>query len=375
MTGPILGGVLAAIALVTAIMWMVPVIDQDTIWFGVRVPGDRADDPAIVAALGRYRRHVAGSGALAAVTAVALGPWAPFGLWLALTGGVLATTLIAAYAHAHRTVRFAKVRGDWYAGKRAGVAVDTTLRTEPEPVAWWAALPSLAIIAVVAVTGVVSYPSLPDELVVAVNYRPEGLEYVTVETTVLSAFGPVMIQAAVTALLLLVLWVTMRARAELDPARPRPSVLRHRRFLRIWSYSLFAVMLAQNLVLATVALLIWTGSLRDAGPVMIALVVLPVVAVSGLVWAAALRSGQGGWRLRADSDEAGEATDLVSPDDDRHWRVGGLVYVNREDPSMLVQKRGGFGWTVNLGHRSVLLVAAAVGVIAVATVVTALSVG
>ena len=35
--------------------------------------------------------------------------------------------------------------------------------------------------------------------------------------------------------------------------------------------------------------------------------------------------------------------------DDRHWR-GGILYVNRDDPSFLVPKRVGIGWTVNAGH-------------------------
>jgi uncharacterized membrane protein len=38
-----------------------------------------------------------------------------------------------------------------------------------------------------------------------------------------------------------------------------------------------------------------------------------------------------------------------APDDDHYWK-GGLVYVNRRDPALLVPKRFGVGWTINLGH-------------------------
>jgi uncharacterized membrane protein len=36
-------------------------------------------------------------------------------------------------------------------------------------------------------------------------------------------------------------------------------------------------------------------------------------------------------------------------DDDTHWR-GGLLYVNRDDPQLLVPRRFGVGWTLNFAH-------------------------
>jgi uncharacterized membrane protein len=41
---------------------------------------------------------------------------------------------------------------------------------------------------------------------------------------------------------------------------------------------------------------------------------------------------------------------FVQRDDDRHWYLGGLVYGNRSDPALLVHRRVGMGWTLNLGH-------------------------
>lgn len=35
--------------------------------------------------------------------------------------------------------------------------------------------------------------------------------------------------------------------------------------------------------------------------------------------------------------------------DDRHWKWG-MVYINRADPALLVEKRFGVGWTLNLGR-------------------------
>ena len=48
----------------------------------------------------------------------------------------------------------------------------------------------------------------------------------------------------------------------------------------------------------------------------------------------------------APSNMSNGLTDL---DDDRYWK-GGLVYFNKEDPSLFVEKRFGIGWTINFAR-------------------------
>ena len=69
-------------------------------------------------------------------------------------------------------------------------------------------------------------------------------------------------------------------------------------------------------------------------------------AVGGTVYLA-LRYGQGGARI----ERAGVATPLTNGlADNRNW-VLGMFYVNRDDPSFLVERRFGLGYTINLGNR------------------------
>ena len=72
------------------------------------------------------------------------------------------------------------------------------------------------------------------------------------------------------------------------------------------------------------------------------LAALPVVA--GLVGFLVTVAGAGRARVRAAA--GAQATDR---DDDRYWK-GGIVYVNLDDPAVLVGARVAFGWTVNLGN-------------------------
>ncbi|MFC7468900.1 DUF5808 domain-containing protein [Actinomadura keratinilytica] len=63
----------------------------------------------------------------------------------------------------------------------------------------------------------------------------------------------------------------------------------------------------------------------------------------------------------------------MTRDDDRFWRAAGTVYVNADDPAVLVPKRVGLGWTVNLANRRLLASCAVVLVLgAAAGVVLAL---
>lgn len=80
-------------------------------------------------------------------------------------------------------------------------------------------------------------------------------------------------------------------------------------------------------------------------PGMILVAALLLYAFGGSLYVA-LRYGQGGSRLERPV-EGYPLTDGLA--DNRHW-VLGLFYVNREDPSVLVESRFGLGYTINLGN-------------------------
>jgi uncharacterized membrane protein len=80
-----------------------------------------------------------------------------------------------------------------------------------------------------------------------------------------------------------------------------------------------------------------------AGMILVGILVL--YALGGTVYLAA-RYGQGGSRLERKVAGA-PLTDGLA--DNRCW-VWGIFYVNREDPSWLVENRFGLGYTINLGN-------------------------
>jgi uncharacterized membrane protein len=73
--------------------------------------------------------------------------------------------------------------------------------------------------------------------------------------------------------------------------------------------------------------------------------VILVVAVGGSLYIG-LRYGQGGARIERQAAGAALTNGLA---DNRHWVVGHF-YVNRDDPSILVEDRFGLGYTLNFGN-------------------------
>ena len=88
-----------------------------------------------------------------------------------------------------------------------------------------------------------------------------------------------------------------------------------------------------------------------------------------------VRVGQSGSRLRIRASPGGGSvrrTSVVNRDDDRYWRLG-LLYVNRDDPSLLVAHRFGLGWTLNLARPAAwAIIAATLGLPLGAPLITAL---
>ncbi|MGH4139042.1 DUF5808 domain-containing protein [Clostridium sp.] len=50
---------------------------------------------------------------------------------------------------------------------------------------------------------------------------------------------------------------------------------------------------------------------------------------------------------------------MLDRNDDKYWRFG-IFYINKEDPTIFIEKRFGVGWTVNLGITEGILLASGV---------------
>lgn len=355
-------GILAALS---ALLYAAPgpLLSPPAVPFGVRVPPDKVHAPAIETQRRRYRGPLLAVAAPVTVLALTLG--AVFDTPTAGAFGALPLCAGAAvlWVRAHRSIARAKEEDGWYDQARQGAVTDTSLRTAPVRFPWVWTLPAVVVIAVTVVVGAVVYPDLPDRIALP-RRSAGGTFYREYTTSVWIAFSLVLGQVLITLISVGTVHGLLRARADLDVARPATSVARHRRYLAVTARSLMGITALLNLMLLGMSALMWSDT--RSTPLMLVVIGVPLLAALAVVTYLILRVGPSGSRLPETADE--ENTGLVPRDDDRFWHGAGTIYVNADDPAVLVPRRVGIGWTVNVGNLRFLVIAASV--VAVATGLT-----
>lgn len=200
------------------------------------------------------------------------------------------------------------------------------------------------------------YPAMPERLVMQVGFDGQATSFAG--KTPWSAGLPVIMQLFMTGVLVACHIAIAQSKRPGASATPIATALGYGMFSQGQTIVLLGTGLGLTAGMATIPL-------ADAGIVSLTSAVAVLMAVTLAALAAsimvALRYGQAGSRLGADV-EGSAAPDSATSDDDAHWKAG-VIYVNPGDPSVVVPRRFGVGWTLNLGNwRGWLALAVLVGV-------------
>ena len=330
------------VLLVGAAICLSPLVTRPTVQFGVRVPPGRTG----AAVIGRERRaYILRTGVLAVCCTVAAVLSTSGSAWLVAPLVLLEVAAgFGCFLLARERVTAVKTAEGWFEGVRQTVTADTSWRTEPErfPVLW--AVPALAVVVATVIAGIVRYPDLPGRL--PVHFTLSGTADRWADRSVWSAFSIVPAQVFVTAVVVGLLVLTYRSRPDTDATDPA-STARYRRFLGVTARAVLLLAALADAGLLLGALQIWQVY-RPSGAAA-ALPLVPVAAGTVGLVVVLLRMGQGGHRLPAPDGAAAGARGAAGRDDDRYWKAG-VIYVNRDDPAIMVGRRFGLGWTLNFGN-------------------------
>lgn len=354
-------GIFAIVLGFTAVFsWILPGITRRDILFGVTVAPNTRAMPAGRALIRRYRLQV---GALAALGALGLAltyALAPASFWRSGWTAALALApvllLEIPYLVAYSAARALRApTSDVGAGPCAGVETSAALRPRRygDYVPWiWEALPP-ALIAATAAVLASSYAAAP--AIIATHFDAAGTANAFAPKTIGTYFALVWTQLGLEVLLTVLAVLVVGAKAQPGRANEgfRRAGLRYLYLVKVLTLAL----LGGTALLITGAATSGTTSRRASLGLLLPLTLgfAGAVLLGGLV--VALRAGQGGSRL---GDPAETATDRT---DDRYWKLG-VIYANRDDPSLFVERRFGFGWTVNVANPLALLLL--VGILALA---------
>jgi uncharacterized membrane protein len=329
----------------------------------VRVPQTHANDAVIRAAILRFRWGLVLAWVLTAAVTVALAVVDQTPLATVVPVLLYAALSILVLVLSRRVILRAKRTGNWFEGVPVRVSAQITPPAYHHPPVIWPAL-AVIVLAVATAVNVALYPTLPDPVPVHFNIagEPDGRG----AKSVWSVFGVLIIGAAVVVLLtvLSVFAARYSARTQSDDNAEQATLrtqVQRSMLTSLLSELSFVIALGISGIELAQRLLPGVRSATAAGA--IGLVVLVMVVIISSVTRARVQ-------LRPANVRDGRSPRPDAVDDDLHWK-GGLFYVNRDDPSLVVPRRFGLGWTLNLGRPGgvavtiLLLLAIAGGVTAV----------
>lgn len=324
--------------LIAALHWFMPALTRPDLYFAVTVPPGLRHSAAGIAILRRYRGELVAVSllALAALAACSFGPAPAFTPLLLL--GQLAGSFFVFYRARARV-------------RPHGVVAASMREAEPEdrsrtmPGGSLVASGPFLLIAACAGYLRVHWQEIPSRF--PVHWGLGGMPDGWATRSLINVYRPLLVMSAALIPLTLLLygmnhWVR--------PIRP-PGVggEPESRFQRTTSIAVLAVEYLIALEAAWIALHPLFPDLRVAGTAAMITLLLPLLVVIALVFALA-RLGQGGSRQSARAQPRQTSTEAVGDrTDDRYWLLG-VIYFNRDDPAILIEKRFGVGYTLNFAR-------------------------
>lgn len=347
--------------IIALVYWFMPYVTPKTVIFGIRIPPSREGDTQISDLRHSYHLMLLGGSAVIFLAAVIL-PAYYNQYFLSMTGMFFEIVFsYLAYYRANRKLEHIKTSQGWYNDLKQSIGAVYT-EDDLKAKSWERFLfiiPSFVIIAVTVYIGIMTYPSLPNPLPThfGANGQPNGYSAKTIG----SAFLTVFMQIGVTVMMLIIGVAISRTKQEIDVSRPLETMIQQDRFKYYTTSGLYLFQGLINLTLMFSSFSIW--QIMSTKNTLI-FTLAPVLAGSAILTVVLMNAGQMGSRLDVHVTES--PTGVVNRNDDKYW-IGGALYYNKEDKSILVGKRFGVGWTFNFGHPVTWVILAAIVAVPILT--------
>ncbi|MEK3933946.1 DUF5808 domain-containing protein [Sporosarcina sp. FSL W7-1349] len=328
----------------------IPYLLRNTVVFGVTVPESHTGDPT----LARFKKIYTGT-----IIVVGLLLSGLFIMWMSasdhsderiiLTGlavqfGILVLNMVL-YFYFHVKTTKLKRENEWGAGLKQIRVADLAIRTKDEmlPSPFYI-LPMVISLGLIAYT-FTQYAGMPD--LIPTHWGPDGQPDAFTSKTPFSVVSLPLILLVMQAMMWGIHWMTKRSGIKISAVRNRTSAVQQLSFRKYTSWFLFLTTLLVTILLSFLQLTTIHEGLGNAALMLAVPLGFMMLVLAGTVFYA-FKVGQGGSRIEvAFEDEA--MPGITDVDEDRYWKAG-VFYVNRNDPSVFVEKRFGVGWTMNFGN-------------------------
>ena len=341
---------LIIIAFFVIIQAATPFLLRRTIAFGVTIPEGHTDDIVVASYKKIYSTSVLIAGLLSIIgytfwaTSSTLAEEQIVLAGLAIPFGLLFLSMVL-YLYFHIKTTRLKQSNQWGAELKQIHIADLAMRSKDEMLpSFLYVLPMLITAGLIAYTAT-KYSQMPD--MIPTHWGPSGQPDAFSPKTPFSVIALPLMFLIMQAMMLGINVFTKRSGIKLNPAKGRTSQVQQLSFRKYTSWFLFMTSVLITIFLGYLHLTIIHEGLGNAA-ILFALplgFLLIILLTTGVY---AFKVGQSGSRIDVSfEDEA--VPGVTAVDDDQYWKFG-VFYVNKNDPSIFVEKRFGVGWTANFGH-------------------------
>lgn len=335
---------------ITVLQAFMPKFLKQTEVFGVYVPEQYAREKAVVQLKTRYMTVVLTTGLIIFAGYLF---WAltqnPVEDTLALVSvGVQFTSLfisIGYYFIMHVRVKNLKAEQGWTAGKNEVRVVDLKFQEKLQLIPRIIfIIPMIVTIGLIIYT-YMKYPEMPD--MIPTHWGPSGQPDAFSEKTYFSVISMPLILLVMQGMFLMMSEGMKFAGVKINPANKKTSVAQQLAFRKYSSWFALFISITMTLMMGYFHLQSIHPEIGSAW-IMFALPLAFLIITFVGVGIYTMKVGQSGSRLKVE-DTNSNIGEKIAVDDDKYWK-GGLIYINKDDPSIFVEKRFGVGWTFNFGR-------------------------
>ncbi|KGA81751.1 DUF1648 domain-containing protein [Lysinibacillus fusiformis] len=339
-------GVFISIYIMTLVLQMiVPFIVRETIVFGVTVPDQHIKHPALADVKKRYAQIVGGTGVVFLIVMIIsynlLTSESIQGMFLLGCLWSLLTVSMGLYWVYHQKISALKRQEQWGVNLKQVRAVDLTARSRDEMLPWSFFAVPLVISGFLIIYTILHYDQMPANI--AVHWGPSGEADAWKSKTYLTAISLPLIMLMMQFMMWGITDSIKRSAIKIAVNRKEESLEDQLKTRKFMSWQILLVSYAIT-VLLTVLQLSNIYPAMTVGYKLLPLFVLFLVVVVGSLLIYVVKKRK--YRVRYEKNIDSQVMDV---DEDRYWK-GGLIYMNRQDPSIFVEKRFGVGWTMNLAN-------------------------
>ncbi|GAA3351912.1 DUF5808 domain-containing protein [Lysinibacillus sp. FSL M8-0216] len=339
-------GVFISIYIMTLVLQIiVPFIVRETIVFGVTVPDQNIKHPALANVKKRYAQIVGGTGVVFLIVMIIsynlLTSESIQGMFLLGCLWSMLTVSMGLYWVYHQKISALKRQEQWGVNLKQVRAVDLTARSRDEMLPWSFFAVPLVISGFLIIYTILHYDQMPANI--AVHWGPSGEADAWKSKTYLTAISLPLVMLMMQFMMWGITDSIKRSAIKIAVNRKEESLEDQLKTRKFMSWQILLVSYAIT-VLLTVLQLSNIYPSMTVGYKLLPLFVLFLAVVVGSLLIYVVKKRK--YRVRYEKNIDSQVMDV---DEDRYWK-GGLIYMNRQDPSVFVEKRFGVGWTMNLAN-------------------------